>query len=1391
MEAQTLPQPLSPHLGRRYLGVVVFFVLVLGATWGGRLWRVAHVEATVQQQQDAVVAEALVRIEKQFTTMQQALLTRGQALAENPAIIQALRQRSLEEQSESNETLTRFFANLDVPKRWAVELYDPDLHLVAWSGVSLPLDDAPEASRFLESFQTAIAEDSDWRQALVVWYPVRDGVRTLGAVRMMELLHARTPVQNQYLRDYSIGEVWQRGIRLPVQAQFERPFVEEAPAQGQARLLQGLDGTILGRVVVEPPLPDRLVDITQRRFDDVLAFWATLLLFWLVAGLWIWYRRGLALAPGEPPGYKAGLRLVLVTLAWWAGRFALLWFDAPARWQRGKAPLAPLFDPSHLASTFGGGLMRSVGDFFVTAVFFLLFALALLDFAARYRGHAQGNTERLGLRQQFRAINVSPWRLLLGLVVTVVLAFGLIMVLATMARFTVIDSTLDFFTREDLFPRSLILLIFCTLLICTLSVVVLIVSLTWIGMGPPTRQQPSAARRPWALGLGILAAVASPLFVFYGIFNMQALVAWPIALAFLVVGFALAAWGVIRPGRGLGWLTLRGVLPSIFVISMLLYPLFYSGLDEQRRVRMEHASDSFDEGHDPGVLFAVKEVLDEARAERSVAPALADVENPEQQRDHLDSLAVELLRGSLLSSLGAYDISLVFLDVTGHPLGRFDAAEESLSRLADDQGALQQFDMLQRMYAESGSTDILVEPMTGRRDPDRFQYAGIVPIYGSEEEGLVGWIMARAEPHILLHEANTPFLRVLLPAGYSNLYANLSLAVFRDGFLIRSFGRNFGRYRLDETVKKELATQPEQWRSEQVKERSYRTYYRRERSSLATSPILTPVEYKVVAVRAPAISTFDHLYYLLRLTVAGLLIGLPFYGVGLYLRRQAGLLPAPRVRFRDRVLNAFLIVGVIAVSAVGFVGVRVVTEENDRAVQSWLRQHLQRVEETLALEAQGDEMTYRVLERMRIDSLAARVGLDLNLYQDGHLINYSRPQLIRERLIDDRLPIQAYEALNLDGYQFTFVEEELGSFTYTAGYRALLDEQGQPRYVISVPTLPEQERIEEERARTVAYLFGALLALVVLVMGTASLLANALARPIARLREGLEAVAKGRFERMLPVETRDEVGELVQTFNTMQEQLAESRRQLAQQERQLAWREMARQVAHEIKNPLTPMKLSVQHLQRAYLDVEVSGDGGVQEGRTGKRGRFSRLFERITGTLVEQIDSLARIANEFSSFARMPTRVLEALDLNAVVSEAVSLMQEEADADIDLDLDPEPLVLEADRGELRRIYINLIKNAIQALHDDGKGTVVVTTRHEPAHDGQRGFAYSTVTDTGHGIPAELRDKIFEPNFSTKTSGTGLGLAIAQKSIEAFDGVIGFETDEGKGTTFWVRLPLVE
>jgi HAMP domain-containing protein len=166
------------------------------------------------------------------------------------------------------------------------------------------------------------------------------------------------------------------------------------------------------------------------------------------------------------------------------------------------------------------------------------------------------------------------------------------------------------------------------------------------------------------------------------------------------------------------------------------------------------------------------------------------------------------------------------------------------------------------------------------------------------------------------------------------------------------------------------------------------------------------------------------------------------------------------------------------------------------------------------------------------------MGVDLNLYRGARLVASSRPRLVREGLIDERLPVGVYRMLYLQGERFAATREKIGSFPYTAGFRVLTDARGQPRYVLSAPTLPEQERIAEEQSRTVASLFGSLLVLMLLVTVTALVLAGALTRPLRRLRKGLEAVGKGEFARRLPTDTRDEIGELAETFNEMRDQLA-------------------------------------------------------------------------------------------------------------------------------------------------------------------------------------------------------------------------------------------------------------
>lgn len=284
------------------------------------------------------------------------------------------------------------------------------------------------------------------------------------------------------------------------------------------------------------------------------------------------------------------------------------------------------------------------------------------------------------------------------------------------------------------------------------------------------------------------------------------------------------------------------------------------------------------------------------------------------------------------------------------------------------------------------------------------------------------------------------------------------------------------------------------------------------------------------------------------------------------------------------------------------------------------------------------------------------------------------------------------------------------------------------------------------------------------------LVANRIADPLVRMVEKLKGTNLNANE-PLQWDSDDEIGQLVNAYNNMIGQLEESARKLKQSEREGAWREMAKQVAHEIKNPLTPMKLHLQHLKRVF-------DTDPEQAKP--------MMDKVSKTLIEQIDGLSRIASEFSNFAKMPEAVNATFVLNNLLDSVHELFQKEADEDIIVTLDQctEKVSVYADREQLMRVFNNLIKNAIQAIPEDRNGDIYIIL------GATKELAIVKIVDNGEGIPEDKRDRVFQPSFTTKNSGMGLGLAMSKNIVEAANGRIWFETEAGKGTTFFVELPRV-
>jgi len=282
-------------------------------------------------------------------------------------------------------------------------------------------------------------------------------------------------------------------------------------------------------------------------------------------------------------------------------------------------------------------------------------------------------------------------------------------------------------------------------------------------------------------------------------------------------------------------------------------------------------------------------------------------------------------------------------------------------------------------------------------------------------------------------------------------------------------------------------------------------------------------------------------------------------------------------------------------------------------------------------------------------------------------------------------------------------------------------------------------------------------------------IANSITQPLSILAEKLKKFKLGKTNELLEWKSNDEIGTLIHDYNNLTHELERSAGIIAKTERDMAWREMAKQVAHEIKNPLTPMKLSIQYLDRTAKE---------------NPDRAQELIPRISSTLIEQIDNLTQIANEFSNFATMPQASNEKIILNEIVEAIHDLFRKRDDMDINMIEPIDDLYVFADKNHLVRILNNLLKNAIQAIPETRRGRIEIELKR------QGNDALIRITDNGTGIPDHMKDKVFTPNFTTKSSGTGLGLAISANMIESFNGRIYFETRVGSGTDFFVSIPLM-
>jgi nitrogen fixation/metabolism regulation signal transduction histidine kinase len=349
--------------------------------------------------------------------------------------------------------------------------------------------------------------------------------------------------------------------------------------------------------------------------------------------------------------------------------------------------------------------------------------------------------------------------------------------------------------------------------------------------------------------------------------------------------------------------------------------------------------------------------------------------------------------------------------------------------------------------------------------------------------------------------------------------------------------------------------------------------------------------------------------------------------------------------------------------------------------------------------------------------------------------------------------------------------ERIGSLEYLSAYVPYFNTDNQKVAFLNLPYFRMQSVLAKEISNLAVAVINFTLLLIVITMSIAVFISGRLTTPLRMLGEGLASVGIGRKSDHLSYNGKDEIGELVKQYNVMVDEIEISAQKLADSEREYAWREMAKQIAHEIKNPLTPMKLNVQQLLKSWND---------------KAPGFDKTLERFTMNQIEYIDNLSSIATAFSSFAKMPASKPAEVNLLDQIRLTLELFKNTSNVIFQVEWPvEEKIIVFIDKEQLNGIFSNLFKNGIQSIPADREGIISVginVAKHRVT---------VSVGDNGTGIPEDLRKKMFTPNFTTKSSGMGLGLSIVKKYVESSNGRIWFESEDDKGSVFFVELPLPE
>ncbi|MBI2620335.1 MAG: HAMP domain-containing protein [Ignavibacteriales bacterium] len=1186
----------------------------------------------------------------------------------------------------------------------SIDLLDAKGTPVAWQGRNATDDYSKLLNR--DSDTVVALTTAGLRTFLAVSLPARSVGIT---VVLSEPFEVNLPISNRFVREASFHQSLEQKLGVEIQLLYgEKTAVRNDNRNLRVQLIGGGKTPVATAILPSPTLEREL-----ERYDLLIRNWLNGVL--ALSALGIAFPAAMRLRKNKKPV----VRLFGLLGCIWGVRYVWIGLDFPAEQIGGF-----LFDPTLYASPFGAGLATSLGETFLSALALLFSVLGSSELTSAAQKKLPGN------RKTGQAVALGILLAACAMLMLIFRSYG-----AALRSF-VYDSTLQFVEPSDVLPSAEVSVMYGVIIVMTVSLLILvalIIGVVWTRLQRSFPEVRSGIL--WLLFVLVYSLVAVvfmevnrvPQFPWYGPFLLFA-----------------SAMGIFLWSDSPGSLVTNvfGRLSGVGTLIVLSFILSVSLLDdkihEKEEDRLRLYAHQLIRPVDAWLSFVVTESFRTVVQESEQTTGGAELQRGMK-------VAFPIWAKTLISREG-YNSALVLYDNSGYEIDRFTVGLTGY----------EQTELLRRLFDVNEEDLNVVERRVAE---GLIKYYGMWGTIRDVEDRLLGiaaLLLGASEQALFRGEAPEP-LRPFGVGLVGRSYQSVFLSEYQDGRLITSNDlKRQGHAFLPEAVAPAFSAQPGDLlqQGEIIDGAEYETLYVRDSSRPG----------RVIAVSLEEVGLRWHIFNLVKVAVLYLFV-LTFVAL-VFLVVHWREYHSAITGFRGKLIVAFLVVAIVPLVLLGYYNRKFAEEREELNIAKRLRQDLELVHQRIMNSLFDVEDFSNGITNDFCEAAAAEFGVDFTVFQRALVQSSSRYELYQSAILDSRLPGGVFARLVVAGQGYVQTRESIGDVTYAVGYKPIVFND-RTLGVVAVPALYRQSELEAEVAERNAFTLGVYGMLLLMTVIAGVVLASQLSQPVRDLTRAARQVGEGKLDVRVRAESTGELQDLILTFNEMAAELERSRDELRKIERELAWKEMAKQVAHEIKNPLTPMRLSVQHLRQAFKD---------------RTSDLEAIMARVTGTLMEQIDSLARIATEFSSFARMPERKFERVDLHQLLKEALQLFNEVEGIELQVNFSDTPALMVADRDEVRRVFINIIRNAVQAMERGGR--VSVETRVAENRCRIR------IQDTGVGIPPHLQKKVFQPNFSTKSDGMGLGLALAKKAVVDLDGEIKLRSEEGRGTTIEIELPLM-